>query len=98
MKRVTKYGTYYGVHEVYYDSEGKVEGYTPPVSVVGESIEEIKQYLEMILNCLDKDILDYDDEEKKNEILRQKIEEGLNSDISDYDLDDFLENLKNKPK
>lgn len=94
MKRVTKYGTYYGVHEVYYDSEGKVDGYTThPVSVAGESIEEIKQYLEMILNCLDKDILDYEEEEK-NEILRQKIEEGLESDILDFNPEEYLRELK----
>jgi hypothetical protein len=99
MKRVTKYGTYYGVHEVYYDSEGKVEGYTAPVSVVGESIEEIKQYLEMILNCLDKDILDYDDEEeKKDEILRQKIEEGLESGLSDFDFEEYLKEMKDRFK
>ena len=94
MRHITKYGAYYGVHEVYYDSEGKVDGYTiHPVSVAGESVEEIKEYLQMILNCLDKDILDYEEEEK-NEILRQKIEEGLNSDISDFDPDEFLDYLK----
>jgi len=98
MRRNTKYGVYYGVHEVYYDSNGNVNGYTiNPVTISGDNIEDIKEYLKMIENCLDKEILDYDEEEK-NEILRQKIEEGLNSDISDYDLDDFLENLKNKPK
>lgn len=94
MRRTTKYGTYYGVHEVYYDSEGKVDGYTiHPVSVAGESVEEIKEYLQMILNCLDKDILDYEEEEK-NEILRQKIEEGLNSDIIDFNPEEYLHEIK----
>ena len=94
MRRVTKYGTYYGVHEVYYDSEGKVDGYTMhPVNIAGESVEEIKEYLEMILNCLDKEILDYEEEEK-NEILRQKIEEGLESGLSDFDSEEYLNELK----
>jgi len=64
-----------------------------PVSIAGESVEEIKEYLEMVLNCLDKEILDYEEEEK-NEILRQKIEEGLESGLSDFDSEEYLNELK----
>ena len=70
MRHITKYGEYYGVHEVYYDSKGKVDGYTMhPVSVAGESVEEIKEYLQMILNCLDKLVITFIQESVTSERL-----------------------------
>jgi len=53
--------TWYGIHEVFYDEDGKVDGWTEDEEIMGESLEELKQTLEWMLVCLDKPVLDYDD-------------------------------------
>ena len=53
---------YYQIHEVYYDKEGKVDGYTARgTSPCGNSLQELKEDLERMLNCLNKEVLDYED-------------------------------------
>ena len=53
---------YYQIHEVYYDKEGKVDGYTARgTSPGGSSLQELKEDLERMLKSLDKEILDYED-------------------------------------
>lgn len=50
---------YYGIHEVYYDDDNKVNSWTEnPVRVQEESIEELRITLERMLKSLDKDIID----------------------------------------
>lgn len=49
---------YYQVHEVYYDDNGKPNGYTAnPITISGDDIESIKWQLEHISKCLEKPIL-----------------------------------------
>jgi hypothetical protein len=49
---------WYTVREVYYNDDGSIFAYTEdPVEIVGESIAELRQELEWILACLDKEIL-----------------------------------------
>lgn len=53
---------FYQIHEVYYDENGKIQGYTKNgVTVGGNSVKEVRWVLEKMLETLDKDILDYKD-------------------------------------
>jgi hypothetical protein len=46
------------VHEVYYDKQGKPNGYTSnPITIEGESKEDVAWVVEHIGKCLDKPIL-----------------------------------------
>ena len=50
---------WYSIHEVFYDKDGNVDGMTKqPVSVGGNTIEELKWTLTKMLKSLDKDIID----------------------------------------
>lgn len=48
----------FGVYEVYYDNEGRITAYTEdPVPAVCETIEELRQDLQRMLECLDNPVL-----------------------------------------
>jgi hypothetical protein len=54
-------GTYYSIHEVYYDSQGNPSSCTEnPVEPFGETFEELVQDLQRFTQALEKPILDYD--------------------------------------
>jgi hypothetical protein len=58
---------YYAIHEVYYDEDGKVNGWTEePIRILAESLEDLKFTLERLVECFDKPVLD---EETKEPIL-----------------------------
>lgn len=60
--RVMRNGDLFAIHEVYYDENGKVEGYTQnPVCPSGESLEELKGDIEYYLEALNKPVLEYKD-------------------------------------
>lgn len=49
------------IHGVYYDDSGNLEGWTEsPDYIAGESIEDIKENLELMKRALDRPILDYE--------------------------------------
>jgi hypothetical protein len=49
---------WYSVREVHYNPDGSIYGYTQePVNIQGSSVEEIKEYCQWILNCMDKEVL-----------------------------------------
>ena len=53
---------YYQIHEVYYDDNGKPNGYTAnPITIGSNDIEGIKWQLEEITKCLDKPTLSVKD-------------------------------------
>jgi hypothetical protein len=59
-----KYGDemYFQIHEVYYDKDGKPDGYTANgVSVGAESLDGIKWVLNKMKECVNKPILLADD-------------------------------------
>ena len=62
MKRENDKGeVFYGVHEVYYDENGDIEGWSEEsVTPVGESKDELKKTLTDLVKALDEEILDYD--------------------------------------
>ena len=49
---------YLNIHEVYYDKNGVPNGYTAnPISVSGETLEDLEWVLNKIKECLSKPIL-----------------------------------------
>ena len=50
---------WYGIHEAYYDDNGKVISWTMrPVEIAGNSIQDLRKTLEQMLECLDKEVID----------------------------------------
>lgn len=57
--RVMKKQDEYGIVEVYYDEDGSIEIWTSVfVAPYGEDVEELRENIEQMLNCLNKPILD----------------------------------------
>ncbi len=53
---------WYGIHEVYYDENGKVDGWTDcEIQPFGETPEELKQCFELMSLSFNKEILDYEE-------------------------------------
>jgi hypothetical protein len=48
----------FAIYEVYYDDDGKVNGYGKEATVYGESVSEVRQVLEMMKEALDKPVID----------------------------------------
>ena len=67
MKRKVEFDTgdaedFFAVHEVYYNKDGEIYGWTEkPVGVCGESLEEIKEALEYYKEAFHKEVLDWDE-------------------------------------
>jgi len=59
LKQTLPDGTeWYTVREVYYNDDGSIFAYTErPVEIAGESLAELRQEIELILACLDKEML-----------------------------------------
>ena len=46
---------YYSVHEVFYKEDGGIYGYTEdPITILGETVEDVKSQLEMIMTDIEK--------------------------------------------
>lgn len=64
MRRKTDHGYYYSIHEVFYDDEGQINGWTHEgICAGGETVEDLIGMLEMQLNDIKKSqykILDYE--------------------------------------
>jgi hypothetical protein len=52
----------YGIHEAYYDKNGKVNGYTQDALIVGDSVKELFDVLNMIKRDMKQlpEVLDYE--------------------------------------
>ena len=54
---------FYQIHEVYYDKQGKVKGYTKNgATVAGNDIADVKSVLMKMLSCLEKDVIKYEEQ------------------------------------
>jgi hypothetical protein len=53
VKTISKDEDYYEIREVYYDPMGKLMGHCP-ATVSGESVEEIAEYLQWMLDAIKK--------------------------------------------
>ncbi len=50
--------SWYSIREVFYNSDQSIYAYdTEPVNISGESVEELREYVQWILNCLEKPVL-----------------------------------------
>ena len=61
MKQVFDGDDFLQIHEVYYGKKNKKSWTVNGVTVAGESIEELRDILNNMLEALDKEILDYED-------------------------------------
>ncbi len=62
--------TWYGIHEVFYDDQvgtvsdtGKMGWTQDPIGVVGDDIESLRWTLEHMLACLDKPMIEDNDDD-----------------------------------
>jgi len=61
MHRKVSGEDWYEIHEVYYDNYNKPDGWTKEsVAPGGETIEELKEELHRMIECLDKPVLEYE--------------------------------------
>jgi hypothetical protein len=62
MKREISEGQFeFGIYEVHYDNEGKVEGWTEnPLTPTHESIKELEAELKRMITAFEKETLIYD--------------------------------------
>ena len=52
----------HGIHEVIYDDNDKVTGCTlHPITASCETVEELREYVQWMLNCIDKPILEFNE-------------------------------------
>ncbi len=50
--------SWYSIREVFYNTDDSIYAYdTEPVSISGENIADLREYVQWILNCLDKPVL-----------------------------------------
>jgi len=51
----------YEIHEVYYNEDGTIGSITEePISIIEESVEDLKSTIERLTKCLTTPIIDYD--------------------------------------
>ena len=51
----------YEIHEVYYDSDGTIGSITQePISIMEESVNDLRKTVERLTKCLESPIIDYD--------------------------------------
>jgi len=61
MKRVFDCEEFYGIYEVFYNKKGEIKSHsTEPVEPHGNTLEELKQDIEWMLEATKKEVLDYD--------------------------------------
>jgi hypothetical protein len=58
VKRMINNEVSYGIHEVFYNDDNSIYAYTDePIQVQCESLEDLREYLQWMLNCIDKEVL-----------------------------------------
>ena len=51
----------YEIHEVYYDKDGTIGSLTQePISIMEETVDDLRKTVERLTKCLDSPIIDYD--------------------------------------
>ena len=52
----------HGIHEVFYDNDNTVNGCTlEPTNASCETVEELREYVQWMLDCIDKPILEFNE-------------------------------------
>jgi len=69
----------YKIHEVYYDDNGKIKGWTTePVLPCGENVDELREDIFYFLQALRQPIFELKEEDGKGELIEIKEEQPLN--------------------
>jgi len=69
----------YRIHEVYYDDNGKIEGWTKePVLPYGENVDELREDIYYFLQAFRQPILELKEENGKEELIEIEEEQPLN--------------------
>ena len=91
-----------GIHEVFYNDDGSIYGYTEDptqasVSDMDEStlLDDLREYIQWMLNCIDKPILIDGEVEFKHDPIEDQIDELVRSDNPE-DAIRLLEELESK--
>jgi hypothetical protein len=51
----------YEIHEVYYDKDGTIGSITQePISIMEETVDDLRKTVERLTKCLESPIIDYD--------------------------------------
>lgn len=62
VRKQTADGEYYGIHEVYYDSDGNPEMVTvEPVAPCGDTLQELVDDMRYYIIAVSRPVLDYED-------------------------------------
>ncbi len=93
VKKVYEDGTEeYSVRETHYNDAGEIYGYTvDPTDLACETIDDLRQYIQWCLDCLDKPVLD--DATiifAGDDISEEDLKEAKSFD----NMDDFINDLK----
>jgi hypothetical protein len=71
---------WYSVHEVFYNENGGINGYTEdPISIVGETVEDVKSQLKMIMKDIEKhgvidaSTVEFEDWDEAIEIIEDEV-------------------------
>lgn len=83
VKKTTSRGVFYGIHEVFFDKDGKPEGCTvDPVAPFGDTIGELRRDYERQAMAFHHEPLDFhkDFPEKPKKVKEPKPDEEGNSD------------------
>jgi hypothetical protein len=63
----------YEIHEVYYDSDGTISSITKePISIMEESVDDLRKTVERLTKCLEQPIIDYDTLQEIQQELNQQ--------------------------
>ena len=82
VKQVINGEDFYSIREVFYNGNNSIWAYTEePIEISGSSIDELREYLQWCLGCLDKPVLIdgevkfFDTEEDKNNLPLDSIDD-----------------------
>jgi hypothetical protein len=83
---------WYSVHEVFYNDNGGINGYTEdPISIVGETVEDVKSQLKMIMKDIEKhEVID------ASTVKFEDWAEAFDEDWAVGDAVAFLDDLENE--
>ena len=60
--------TLFGIREVYYDENGDISGISEMPDIIAESVDELKNILDRMIECCDKPVIDYNTGEEIQEV------------------------------
>jgi len=79
IKTVKEGQPFYGIHVVYYSSDGKIEGWTEePVLPYGEDVDELREDVFYFLKAFQLPVLELREKDGKEELVEVKEEQEAN--------------------